>query len=95
MSKDKPYNGKDRRKDEPYIRRIATIAAEKAVYNTLEKVGIDPENLKEAAANQRFVTDMREGAQETRKILKKGVLLAFLGGVLYIIKLGIESFKSN
>jgi len=77
VSKDKAYDGPNRRNEDDYrrmVQEVAEEAAHKAVEETLEKLGIDPDEHKEV---QKDMIWMRKYREMSEKIGSRVLLTAF------------------
>lgn len=74
------------------LEAIASNAAEKAVNNVLQKLGIDPEKFQESQADFAHLRKQRLASEQIGKLAARALITIFFTGLCSVVVLGLKDF---
>ena len=74
------------------LEAIASSAAEKAVNNVLQKLGIDPDKFQESQADFAHLRKQRLASEQIGKLATRALITIFLTGLCSVFVLGLKEF---
>lgn len=74
------------------LEAIASNAAEKAVNNVLQKLGIDPDKFQESQADFAHLRKQRLASEQIGKLAARALITIFFTGLCSVVVLGLKDF---
>jgi len=71
---------------------IASNAAEKAVTDVLEKLGLDASNIRESQADFAHLRKQRLASEQIGKLAARALITIFFTGLFSVVVLGLKDF---
>jgi len=79
--------------DDEYVRRIAREAADRAVTDTLQRLGIDEHDWRETQQDLAYLRRFRTGSERVGSWVTKSTISILVGGIAWAIWEAIKASK--